>query len=104
MQKRGQRDHVGRPYLRMRSEIFAKGLPCYLCSHPIDYNLDWRDPGAPQLHLILPLAKGGSWRDPNNCRAAHRLCNSRQGDQLDGAVDHSQNWSEQSQWITCEEP
>lgn len=98
---RKEKGHYGRVYLRMRAEVLASEPFCYLCEQWINPDLHYLDPGAPQLHLIVPLAKGGSWRDRSNCRATHRLCNRKQSDQWDGAVSHG---PELQPWVADEEP
>lgn len=81
---RKDRGHYGRPYLRMRSEIFATEKTCWICGEWVDQDLHWREDGAPQLHMVIPLTRGGSWRDRRNLHLTHRVCNIRQGNRLEG--------------------
>lgn len=100
---RKERGHYGSRYNRMRSEMLVGVPECYLCGQAVDITLDWRHPGAPQIHLITPITKGGSWHDRNNCRVAHRLCNIRQSNHDDGTVDHGTAIVRQG-WIVADEP
>lgn len=102
MATRKEKGHYGRPYLRMRSEIFAAESACWLCGEWVDQTLNWRDDGAPQLHMVVPLTRGGSWRDKRNCHLAHRACNLRQGNKEDGSVRHA--LPAQESWIVGETP
>lgn len=100
---RKEKGHYGSSWNRMRAEKLAGTPQCYLCGEAIDTSLDWRHPGAPQLHLIIPITKGGSWRDPNNARATHRICNLRQSNHDDGTIDHGRPLSQQG-WVIAETP
>lgn len=100
---RKEKGHYGSVYRRLRSEKLAGTPPCYLCGEPIDTLLNWKHPEAPQLHLIVPVTKGGSWRDPNNTAPAHRRCNIRQSNHDDGAVWHGPQ-PDEGHWIAGEEP
>lgn len=103
---RREKGHYGHAYRRMRAEVFARSITCYLCGEAVDKGLYWRLPGAPQLHLIIPLTRGGSWRDRNNAVLTHRLCNIRQSNRLEGeerrtaATRHQ--WDDR--WIVAEDP
>lgn len=35
---------TGRPWLGARARIIAQKHPCWICGHPIDYTLPYRDP------------------------------------------------------------
>lgn len=45
---------------------------CALCNEPIE--------GEPvSLDHIVPVSRGGDWRDINNLQPTHHLCNTRRG-------------------------
>lgn len=70
----------GRPYRRLVYWLRAQGLPCWICGHNINYQLDGRThPLAFTLDHETPLSLGGDLLDPANARAAHRRCNSARG-------------------------
>ena len=74
----------------IRARLKARGDVCGICGRSIDYSLgmivDERTgkkrphPMSYVVDEILPVSKGGSPIDINNCRAAHWLCNARRGD------------------------
>jgi 5-methylcytosine-specific restriction endonuclease McrA len=100
---RKEKGHYGSAYRRLRSTVLAEEIICYLCGEGVDKTLHWRHPGAPQLHLLIPLTRGGSWRDRQNARLTHRLCNIRQNNKLEGevAVTHQRP---ESHWVVCADP
>ncbi|MFF9625434.1 HNH endonuclease [Streptomyces griseosporeus] len=69
----------GRPYRRLTTWLRAQRLPCWLCGHDINYDLDPRHPLSFTLDHLIPISRGGSLLDPANARAAHRRCNSSKG-------------------------
>ena len=74
---------TGRPWRRLAAQVRARaanGEPCWLCGHPIDLTLPWRDPQSFTVDHARSLATGGAPRDPDNLRPSHRLCNARKGD------------------------
>lgn len=101
--KRRDKGHYGSKYNRMRSEVLASEKVCYLCGEWVDQTLDWRDDGAPQIHMVIPLTRGGSWRDRNNLHLTHRICNIRQGNKLEGEVAHSLR-EQVGAWVVGETP
>lgn len=58
----------------------ARGEPCALCGHPINYTLPGRRPDGPSVDHIVPRRFGGDLTNPNNLRPAHTGCNARRGD------------------------
>lgn len=103
MSSRKDKGHYGRAWNRMRLEMIESTPYCYLCGEWVDKNLHWMDDGAPQIHLVVPRAKGGSWRDRSNLRVTHRKCNRRQGDNWDGTVNHSHR-DDTASWVFDEQP
>lgn len=59
----------------MRQRIAARGLPCAICGHPIDYGLPPNLPGSFELDEILSRWKGGDPLDMGNVQPVHRACN-----------------------------
>lgn len=74
---------TGRPWRRLAAEIRGLRLPCWLCGGAIDYTLPPNDRWAFTVHHEVPLAVA-PWlaHDRGNLRAAHRTCNSKQGDRV----------------------
>jgi 5-methylcytosine-specific restriction endonuclease McrA len=59
----------------------AKHLPCFLCGQPIDYSLEWPDPGSFSADHLRPWAHNPELRyDPGNVVSAHLRCNQSKGD------------------------
>lgn len=98
---RKEKGHFGGGYRALRSRVLLEEAICYLCGEGVDKTLPWRHPGAPQLHLIIPITRGGSWRDRSNAKLTHRLCNVRQSNRLDGEVAHVEPGD---RWVIADEP
>lgn len=64
---------------KLRERVRAEGNPCHICGQPIDYSLPARHPMSYELDEVVPVSKGGSHLDYDNCKAAHRICNERKG-------------------------
>ena len=73
MSKRNPRRRAGRDALVRR--VRALGQPCWICGLPIDATLPAGHPLAFELDELVPVSKGGSPIDFDNCRGAHRSCN-----------------------------
>lgn len=73
MTKRNPRRRAGRDALVRR--VKALGQPCWICGLPIDTTLPAGHPLAFELDELVPVSKGGSPVDFDNCRGAHRACN-----------------------------
>jgi 5-methylcytosine-specific restriction endonuclease McrA len=67
-----------RAYRRRSAKVRREAGTCWICEHPIDPNLDWRDPMSATADHVIPLNAGG--RILGELRPAHRSCNSRRGD------------------------
>lgn len=78
---------------RVRRRTKDMGKPCGICGKPIDYSLGFMiDPrtGKKRMHPMafvvdemLPVSKGGSPIDIDNCQPAHWICNARKGNKTD---------------------
>lgn len=71
--KRNPRRRSGRDALARR--VRALGEPCWICGLPIDATLPAGHPLAFELDELVPVSRGGSPVDFDNCRGAHRACN-----------------------------
>lgn len=67
---------------RLKREVEANNLPCWICLHPIDTKLPPTDRMSFTADHYLALNRGGHLVR-NELRPAHRSCNSRRGDTAD---------------------
>jgi hypothetical protein len=76
----------GRPFERLKAEVYARGAVCCRCGQPIDYALPYLDPLTGQEnpysksvdHFPFPLSTHPHLAmDPGNLAAAHLACNKR---------------------------
>ena len=81
---RKDRGHSGGWYRRTRDTVFLEEQFCFLCGGFVDQTLYYLDPGAPQLHYVIPITRGGNRRDRQNMRLTHRKCNNDWGNRLPG--------------------
>ena len=65
----------------LRRKGRANKLPCWICGHAIDYDLDWRHPMSYTYDHIHAVGNGGHMRGEG--MPAHRSCNSRRGNRRD---------------------
>jgi 5-methylcytosine-specific restriction endonuclease McrA len=70
---------------RLRAEVKALGLPCWLCGQPIDYTARKATPWSYVLDEIVPRWRGGDPEDRANVAPAHWRCNARRGQQVTAA-------------------
>lgn len=66
-----------------RAIIGRQRPPCHICDQPIDYSLPHLDPGEFVVDHVMPLARGGLDVIENKA-AAHRSCNRKKSDKVDG--------------------
>lgn len=67
-------------YRQNRANLKAQRGPCYHCGQPIDYTLEWPDPGSFSADHIRPLSKYPELADdPGNLCASHLRCNMSKG-------------------------
>lgn len=96
----------------LRAYILATQDRCGICGQPVDKSLGkvYADDGtykwhplSPVVDEIIPISKGGSPYDRDNCQLAHRICNARKGARMPvrgaradapprGGVETSQDW------------
>lgn len=79
-------DHQGQhntAYLKNRAKILATQSVCGICGQPVDVSIrDPRNPMAPTIDHIIPIAKGGHPSALDNLQLAHRWCNRQKSDKL----------------------
>jgi 5-methylcytosine-specific restriction endonuclease McrA len=83
----------GRPWRRVREQLRAMGMPCWLCGHPIHYGAHHLHPLSFTADHVVPRSKGGA-PTLDNVRAAHRKCNLQRGARTDWSpsVITSRTW------------
>lgn len=70
----------GSRWNRLKANQRAKRLPCCLCGQPIDYTLEWPDPGSFSVQHKQDWHRHPELReDPANLDSAHLGCNSSAG-------------------------
>lgn len=77
--KSQKRRAAGRP-VGLSDVVAARGRKCHICHCKIDLNLSGRHPQGPTIDHILPVSMGGT-NDLANLNIAHRVCNTRRGNQ-----------------------
>lgn len=89
-----RRGRGGRPYRRVREQVLAGAVLCWLCGEPLVYGLSPYHPMSPSYDHAIPLSKGGDPLDPANGRAAHFGCNSAKGNREPQPLGdhHSEEW------------
>jgi 5-methylcytosine-specific restriction endonuclease McrA len=75
-----RRGRGGRPWARIKAELFVPGAICYRCREPIEYGLRRNHPRGPSVDHILSLEMGGHPTARENLAVAHFGCNSSKGD------------------------
>lgn len=69
-----------RRFRRLAANLRAQRRPCCVCRQPIDYQLQWPDPGSFPVEHLKPWSTHPHLReDPANLDAAHLGCNSSRG-------------------------
>ncbi len=100
--------NVRRSYARdkLRARMKAEGAPCHLCGMSIDYSLPAGDPMSFEMDEVVPVSRlpleerKSAACDPSNVRPAHRICNQRKGNRMEGEagpkvlrlIAHSRRW------------
>ena len=65
---------------KLRAQVLAEEDSCWLCGQLVDPDLRHPDPWSATIDEIVPVSRGGSPYDRDNCRLAHLRCNQRRGD------------------------
>lgn len=70
----------GKRWERLKANLRMQRRPCCICHQPIDYTLEWPDPGSFSTQHIKDWKNHPELReDPGNLDAAHLDCNSSEG-------------------------
>lgn len=75
------RGRGGRPYERLKQQVFAEETHCWICGEYVDQTLPPRTPMSRSVDHVVPLDPrfGGHPTARENARLAHYGCNSRRG-------------------------
>lgn len=91
-----RRGRGGRPWQRIKDELFVPGVVCWLCGEPIEFGLRRNHPRGPSVDHVISLDMGGHPTARENTRPAHFGCNSRKGSgrsrKQAAARPRSRNW------------
>jgi len=63
---------------RRQIALTIYGTNCYLCGHPLRFDVPHNNPHAYELDHVIPLTAGGT-DTIDNWRPTHRVCNARKG-------------------------
>lgn len=74
--KRVRQGRSGRPWDRMRAQVFAEETTCWYCGQWVDQDLPRTHAMSRTVDHIHALAKGGAPLRRDNLRLMHRRCNS----------------------------
>ena len=77
--KKNPRVSNGHRRRQLRARVLREEDVCWLCNGTVDKTLPAGHPMAPEVDEIIPVSKGGSPYDRDNCRLTHRICNARRG-------------------------
>ena len=69
---------------KIRAYWKAQQLPCALCGRAIDYELPAGHPLSFEVDEIVPVSRGGDPLSLENTQPAHRICNQRKGNKMQG--------------------
>ena len=64
---------------QVRAQVLNDEDHCGICGQQVDKDLPAGTPWSPEVDEIIPVSKGGSPYDRDNCRLTHRICNARRG-------------------------
>lgn len=69
----------------LRRRVLAEETHCGICGQVVDKSLRLGPDGNPhplsaEVDEILPVSRGGSPYERENCRLTHRICNQKRGD------------------------
>jgi len=71
---------TSRAWKRITTAQRSKRLACYICGQPINYDLQWPDPGSFSADHVKPYVNHPALRlDPGNVVSAHLRCNQTKG-------------------------
>lgn len=76
-----RRGRGGRPYERLKRQVFAEETHCWVCHEYVDQTLWYQLPMARSLDHVTPLNEGGDPLARDNARLAHKRCNTIRSNQ-----------------------
>jgi hypothetical protein len=69
-------------YQRAARELRDEQLPCAICHHPIDYDLQHPHPYSFSVDHAIPRARAPHLDETIGLRPAHLLCNQKKSDTM----------------------
>ncbi|RZQ59827.1 HNH endonuclease [Amycolatopsis suaedae] len=73
---------TGHRWRQLCAQVYAEETHCWLCGTWVSQLLDPTHPMSRTVDHVRELWQGGDPLDRNNCRLAHRACNSRKSNRL----------------------
>lgn len=64
---------------KLRAQVLAEEDTCAICGEWVDKDLPHGQPGSAEVDEIIPISRGGSPYQRDNCRLTHRRCNRQRG-------------------------
>lgn len=79
----------GRPWERLKLIVFHEESHCWICGDWVNQDLPQEHAKARTVDHVQALRDGGPPLDRNNCRLAHRGCNTARTNQARGNRTHT---------------
>lgn len=80
--KRVRQGRSGRPFARVRAQVFAEETDCAWCGRYVDQSLPPTSKWGRTADHIVPLSMGGHPTKRSNLRLMHRRCNTLRHKQM----------------------
>lgn len=77
-----RRGRSGRPWERVKAQVYRDETHCWLCGHKVDQSLHAQHPMARSVDHLHTLHHQGPPLARTNTRLAHRRCNTIRGNKL----------------------
>ena len=81
---------------QLKARIRREEPNCWLCGYPVDLSLPPNHPMSSTVDEVIPRSRSVDRQraalDRDNCRHAHRACNSAKGDRLVEEERYSREW------------
>jgi 5-methylcytosine-specific restriction endonuclease McrA len=74
----------GTAWLTVQAQVYAEETHCWLCRKHVDQELPRTHPMSRTVDHIHEMWQGGDPLDRQNCRLAHRRCNTIKSNRLRG--------------------
>lgn len=84
MRKTNPRNANGNARRKLKTRLRAEGRPRHICDMPTDYALPAGDPWSFEVDELVLVSRGGDPLGYSNVDSAHRICNQRRGNRMDG--------------------